>query len=118
MVDQFSLLCASAFDAIRARRLKRTAAKYDGVYREDVRYGATGDATYEVDEPMEAAVADFFTDLELPCRILLLGLFLAPGWIERRASRYQLCALQVFFSFTKCLFGVLVGESIKGIAIG
>jgi myo-inositol-1(or 4)-monophosphatase len=53
-----------------SRRLKSTAAKYDGLCRDEVSYGATGDATYEVDEPVEAAVVDFFTDLKLPCRVM------------------------------------------------
>ncbi|MFH0861604.1 MAG: inositol monophosphatase family protein [Candidatus Altiarchaeota archaeon] len=53
-----------------ARKLKRTAGMFGGDYVEDVRFGATGDATYEVDEPMEAAVADFFTDARIPCRVM------------------------------------------------
>jgi myo-inositol-1(or 4)-monophosphatase len=53
-----------------AKKLKKTISKFSGVYSEEVRYGATGDTTYEVDEPVEAAVADFFTDLKIPCRVM------------------------------------------------
>jgi len=51
-------------------RLKKTALKSVGRYSEDVRYGATGDATYEVDEPVEREVEEFFQDLRIPCRVM------------------------------------------------
>jgi myo-inositol-1(or 4)-monophosphatase len=53
-----------------ARRLKRTANAFSGAYSEDVRFGLTGDATYEVDEPVEEAVGDFFSGLKIPCRVI------------------------------------------------
>lgn len=53
-----------------AGRLKRRAAEYDGVCRGETRVAATGDATYEVDVPMERVVRDFFLDLKLPCRVM------------------------------------------------
>jgi myo-inositol-1(or 4)-monophosphatase len=53
------------------RILKRTAAKNAGRYSEDLpRWGETGDATYEVDVPVEAAVAEYFEDLDLPCTVM------------------------------------------------
>jgi myo-inositol-1(or 4)-monophosphatase len=53
-----------------AHKLKKTAAEYRGGYCESVRFGKTGDTTYEVDEPIEEAVTDYFTDLKLPCRVM------------------------------------------------
>ena len=53
-----------------ARRLKRTVRRHVGVYVDEARDGATGDTTYEVDEPMEAAVTEYFTDIDIPCRVM------------------------------------------------
>ena len=54
-----------------ARKLKSVAVKNVGSFNEDVvRYAATGDATYEVDVPMEAAIEEHFRGLGIPCRVM------------------------------------------------
>ncbi len=53
-----------------AQTLKLAAVEYTGNYTEKVSYAATGDATYEVDVPLEAAVEEYFSSLNTPCRVL------------------------------------------------
>jgi len=53
-----------------ARKLRMTAGEYTGVYDENVGWGKTGDVTYEVDVPLEEAVAEYFSDLSTPCRVI------------------------------------------------
>ncbi len=52
------------------RRMRKVASGYTGVLSEEAAYGATGDVTYEVDVPLEEAVADYFRGLSTPCRVI------------------------------------------------
>ncbi|MFH1054462.1 MAG: inositol monophosphatase family protein [Candidatus Altiarchaeota archaeon] len=54
-----------------SRRLKKTAEEYDGKYTDGIiRFGATGDTTYEVDVPFEREVNTYFKSINTPCRVM------------------------------------------------
>jgi myo-inositol-1(or 4)-monophosphatase len=54
-----------------SNNLKGIAGRYCGEYFDGIiRYGATGDATYEVDIPIEEGVEGFFSEAGLPVRVM------------------------------------------------
>jgi myo-inositol-1(or 4)-monophosphatase len=54
-----------------ARKLKAVARENIGFFEDGVaHYAATGDATYEVDVPVEAAVKEYYSGLGVPSRVM------------------------------------------------
>ena len=53
-----------------SKRISEVIQPLVGVYRDEYfEAGKTGDATYEIDEPIEEAVTNFFKDLDVPVKV-------------------------------------------------